>query len=284
MGKINYVVSYPKSGATWFRFLMYHLFHESFHTSKDVENFYPKIGADNEKIAAKLNSGQTFFVKSHYAYSPSIKFYNSIAHVIYLIRNPFNCMKSRLDYYKYSNVKWVDSKIRRQRYLDEFFAESNLTPDKTGDNMHGGWNFHVCSWLGGNRQIPLIVIRYEDLIDNCEEVLLNLCQVLELPCDQESIRRACEYSSFDNLKLIEDREMDTKASGMFFEQNRETAYSKKDNIRFVMKGKSRDFYKQLSLRHKIDGIKAFENGLRLGGYIDILNRLDYLLQLDRETN
>lgn len=279
MNGLNYVVSYPKSGATWFRFLMYTLYHQKLDSSVDVMNFYPEVGVDNENIKQKLYREEEFFVKSHYAYSSELKFNQNISNVVYIIRDPFNCMKSRLDFYRYDNVKWINSKIRRLMYLDEFMDEADSSPDTTNDKMHGGWNFHVKSWL--EQEInKTIVVKYEDLILDCEKVVANVCEKLNLKFSLPEIQLACKLSSFDEIKKLEDYEMDNKILGMFYGHHRENTFSKKENVRFVMKGKERNFFKQLSLNHKIKGIKNFYDGLQLGGYDEIINRLDFLLKVE----
>lgn len=284
MAKINYVVSYPKSGATWFRFLMYTLFHQRLENSVQVKEFYPEVGVDNDLITKKLGEEKNFFVKSHFSYSPDLDYIVSINHIIHLVRDPFNCMKSRLDYYRYNKVKWIDSKVRRLNYLDEFIEEADEPPHVTNDNMHGGWNYHTVSWSKELHNIPILIIRYEDMIENCEKVLKEVCSKLELPFNEKEITNAVQLSAFEQMKKLENQEMEKKQSGMFFGTNRENAFSEKENIRFVMKGKSRNFYSQLSLDQKIKGIEAFQEGLLLGGYDDIVSRLPYLINRKNELS
>lgn len=284
MKNLIYVASYPKSGATWFRFLIYTLFHQQLSNSRQVVDFYPEIKINGKEIQEKLSQDKDFFLKSHFSYSEDLDYLDNIKHVIYIIRDPFNCMKSRLDFYRYDRVKWIDSKVRRLHYLENFFEEANFTPEKTNDKMHGGWNHHVVSWLKEKKPFPITLIKYEDLIHSDFKVLSELNENLQLNFKPDEIRKACTLSSFDNIKKLEDFEMANKIVGMFYGPQKPNAYSKKENIRFVMKGKKRNFYADLSLPQKIQGIQAFEEGLFLGNYKDILAKLNYLQQLKKELS
>ena len=51
--KLYYVVSYPKSGATWFRTLMYSLFNGKATGSREISEFYPELPNEMDLIKKK---------------------------------------------------------------------------------------------------------------------------------------------------------------------------------------------------------------------------------------
>ena len=90
-----YVTTYPKSGSTWFKFLIYALYHGRLHTSDYVNKFYTSVNNFAIDVNFKLSeanyfSPSEFFIKSHNAYSPHIDFHDNIKAVILIARDPFN--------------------------------------------------------------------------------------------------------------------------------------------------------------------------------------------------
>ena len=75
----------------------------------------------------------------------------------------------------------------------------------------GSWASHVCSWVD-QQEIPVLLLRYEDLLIEPIQHFSQLAAFLELPIDDELIKQAVKNTSFEKLKAKE------KAEGGFRER------------------------------------------------------------------
>ena len=69
----------------------------------------------------------------------------------------------------------------------------------------GSWANHVGSWVD-QREIPVLVLRYEDLLRAPEREFQRLAAFLELPADSDLIAAAALNTRFDKLRAKEDEE------------------------------------------------------------------------------
>lgn len=261
--KLYYVVSYPKSGATWFRTLMYSLFNGKATGSREISEFYPELPNEMDLIKKNIEDQREIsFVKSHLSYSPGMDLLDKATGIIYISRHPMNVMMSKLDHYKYEGVEWVHTEEGFNRFCDVFIEEANKAPDGRHDFTHGGWCYHVKSWLKTEHNIPLVHIRYEDLHTKGNEVLRELCTTFEWNKTDEDILKAIEHSSFKNLKAIEKYELENQIQGMFYSPQRKASFESDNNNMFVRKGKKRDAYLEMPtetiLRTKIKMHEAMQ--------------------------
>jgi estrone sulfotransferase len=174
-----FIVSYPKSGNTWLRFLIANLLIQeeeiNFHT---VHNYIPEVGKQ-EKIIETLERPR--IMKSH---APYIREYSK---VIYLIRDG------------------------RDVYVSYYFHKLNQLPSgctfreflKRQDHYPCTWGEHVSSWLFSLSPSNLLLVRYEDLIRDCPKELKRIASYLGLDRTANQLSLASEKSSFDNMRRIE---------------------------------------------------------------------------------
>jgi len=66
----------------------------------------------------------------------------------------------------------------------------------------GSWSEHVSSWIDQD-ELPVVVVRYEDLHDDTEDVLVRVLRHLGWPLDLERVARAVDWSRFDKLQAQE---------------------------------------------------------------------------------
>ena len=263
---LYYVVSYPKSGATWFRLLMYALFNQQIENSNAVQQFYPEYPTQNDLIDKNIEEGNTSFVKSHVAYSANLPYVENASAIIYISRNPFNCMLSKLDHYKYEGVNWVNNEKGKAKFCEEFIKESNQGPDVTPDKLHGGWNHHILSWFDAGLKIPVINIRYEDLTNDAVIVLEDMVEKLKLDFSKEQIKNAVKLCSFEKIRALEEHELTYEVPGMFYSPKRRKNFMANKNLRFVKMGKKRDAMLDLPTEIILKGKMAFYEGMQLAGY------------------
>ena len=69
----------------------------------------------------------------------------------------------------------------------------------------GSWANHVQSWVD-QPQIPVLLLRYEDLLVQPEHHFRRLATFLDLPAEEPLIREAVANTRFDQLRSKEDEE------------------------------------------------------------------------------
>jgi len=69
----------------------------------------------------------------------------------------------------------------------------------------GSWAKHVQSWVD-QQAIPVLLLRYEDLLSEPEAHFSRLASFLDLPTDEALVAQAVANTRFDKLKAKEERE------------------------------------------------------------------------------
>lgn len=181
-----YIVSYPKSGATWMDFLManIHLHMSGSDRSVNFFNvhfFIPDIHSSRDVVQVLPFPGHRI-MKSHSGHNP---YYNN---VIYIIRDPRDVMVS---YYHFL--------LGLGKYQGDL---STLVRSESFGIR--AWCEHVRGWIeDSSAATRFIVIRYEDLKAEPKAVMEKVYEFLGYRLTDEVIAGAIEKSSFENMKALE---------------------------------------------------------------------------------
>ncbi len=259
------VASYPKSGATWFQFLMHGCrFGQIYYSSVEVGEYYYTAKSPKTAYLNRLKRGDLFFQKTHFAYCTKVPFLESAKYYIYLARNPLDVLASKANHFELTAGK---RELSKEDYHQLFKKEIDKANDPPSDqnNFAGGWNFHVTSWIKNPKKVPVYTIKYEDLLEDSLGTMIRLNKDLRLGFTEANITKGCALASFENMSKIEKREMTGEIAGKFFVPKRKQAYVKK-GVRFVNKGAS-NYYSEVLDDNIIQEAKlAFQTSMRLLGY------------------
>lgn len=251
------VSSYPKSGATWFQFLMYNYFHEDLKSSFDVLKFYPPIH-NSQLIEKNLKRGKTFFVKSHLPYSTELPYHNSFKGFIYIYRNPLDVLNSLNNHH----INEGSLRLKFSYFRNKLFEQE---VQKALNAETKSWNTNMTSWFTNNLGDKLFLIKYEDLLKDPLRTLVLLNRKLKLGWNHKFMNRAIRKSSFKNLSDLESYETKNKIRGMFYRKNR--YYTKLFfNSNFINLGKSKSYTDNVPLAIQLRAIEAFQPGLKFTDY------------------
>lgn len=207
-----FLVSYPKSGNTWTRFLLGNIIDQRAPVDfSNVELIVPDIYANSDADLLKIESPRT--LKSHEYFDPRYK------KVIYIVRDPRDVVVS---YYHHA-VKF--GKVSEDYPIAQF-VERFINGDV---DRYGSWHENVASWLytrGGDN--TFMMLRYEDILANTQQELRKVANFLALSRDDEQLDRAIELSSKENMQRLE------KEQSLLWNAMRNTRTDKP----FVRSGKS----------------------------------------------
>jgi len=182
-----FLISYPKSGNTWTRFLVANLAYPD--TPADFSNINtltPDPEALSKRELARLPRPR--ILKSHQYFDPRYK------QVIYVVRDPRDVALSQFHFHRKRKVIGDDYPI--ERFITRFVAGET--------SPYGSWGENVVSWLATRQNRPgFLLLRYEDMLEDAARELAKVAAFLELPPDAGRIQNAVARSSADQMRKME---------------------------------------------------------------------------------
>lgn len=273
-GKIIWLTSYPKSGNTWVRFLLYNLIFGKPETATEVEQLMPDIhfslSKRNDISIDDILCCDSVIVKTHFTLDflktrlPLL--YQETAGFIYVIRHPLDVMISNLDYQNLSlfgQNQDLDLERESKYYVDEFIA--NLGSKRWRDIGFGNLIAHESSWLNSQNEFPHIVVQYETLMSDVEAELKKMADFVGLDVEKSDLSEAVCNSSFSQMKKLEDKAIKEKEKGMFYDETYEISH--KLGLRFINKGRVGQGQERLSSKQIESANKNFESLMKKYGYV-----------------
>ena len=183
-----FLVSYPRSGNTWLRFLVTNLIAPTFATDfVNIESRAPDIYLNSDRALLRLPKPRV--LKSHEYFDPR---YNR---ALYVVRDPRDVVSSYYRWHVRSGS--IPVLYPGTRFLQRFL-------DGALDDPYGSWQTHVGSWLGARQQDPtFLLIRYEDMLSALNVLATRLCVFLELTRSDAEITSAVRCSARPRMQELE---------------------------------------------------------------------------------
>jgi len=186
-----FLVSYPRSGNTWARFLLGNLIsQDEAVTFLNIEHKIPDIYCTRNRELKRIPRPR--LLKSHEVFDARYK------KVIYIVRDPRDVAVS----YYYWNVKrrYLPEGYSIERSVSSFIA-AELEPEC------GSWGEHVACWVAP-RQLTgaMLIVRYEDMLENPEHELGKIAAFLNINPTEGRLARAVSLSSAENMRVLERKE------------------------------------------------------------------------------
>jgi len=226
--KIYWLASYPKSGNTWFRIFLANYLSDSdkpisinkistgsiassrivfdnisaltatdlTHDEVDLlrPDIYREMALEIETVGYhKVHDAYTFNINNKPIFPSDVS-----KGVIYFVRNPLDVA---ISYANHSSIS-----------IDKSINVLNNDKHKLSKNKKGvsnqirqkllSWREHVNSWTK-QTEIPVFVLRYEDMLDDTYTCFKNAINFLELEFNNEKLKQAIKYSNFNELKKQE---------------------------------------------------------------------------------
>jgi Sulfotransferase domain len=189
-----FLVSYPRSGNTWTRFLIGNLVHQDEPiTFKNVESRIPEIYLSPDRVLRRLPRPRV--LKSHECFDPRYK------KIIYVVRDPRDVA---ISYYHYAiKIRWIEPNYPIEEFVPRYIAAEFDIRAKWA----ASWSDHVMSWMCmRNESNGFLLLRYEDMIENAEHELSRVACFLNIQPTAERLARTVQLSSADHMRKLEKRE------------------------------------------------------------------------------
>jgi hypothetical protein len=192
-----FLVSYPRSGNTWTRFLLGNLLYpDAPVTFSNIESRIPEIYFNRDRVLRALPRPRV--LKSHESFQPHYP------HVIYVVRDPRDVA-----------ISFYHHNVKARNIPDDYPMTNFVTRFIAGefDQKFGSWRDNVLSWVSLRGENPnFMMLRYEEMKRDTVGALLHVVSFLEhcsfrkIDSSPEALQRAVEFSSPERMRILEKEE------------------------------------------------------------------------------
>jgi hypothetical protein len=252
--QIHWLASYPKSGNTWVRFLLYHYFYGELTETLQLGRRIPDVHAGELPRAA--SNTRTLLVKCHWTLTPTMPCLDRTAGAVYIVRHPKDVVLSLLAFYRLRDPEAV--------WTDEEFVRSfirGLGDPSSKQKGFGTWAEHVTSWTGPQR-FTVLLVRYEDLKSNAALQLRRIVEFLGESADDARLKAAADACTFQRMRSLEAREKLAGKQGMFDGGKAELTRG----LMFMNKGRSNQTLARIGPTLDREFDERFRAPMKLMGY------------------
>jgi len=186
-----FLVSYPRSGNTWLRFLIAHLIHKAPLDFRELEFFVADIYQNSDRELLALP--QPRILKSHELLDERYR------KVVYIARDPRDVAVS----FYYWRLRQETAVQAANRMTLEEYLRTFIQGEYAFSRFN--WAEHVCSWLPegivpGSR---VLAVQYEQMKKDPAGVLRSVASHIGVIHDQGGVEHAVRLSSFANVQAAE---------------------------------------------------------------------------------
>ena len=185
----TFIVSYPRSGNTWTRFLIANLVHpDEPATFANIERLVPDSEAQSSRYFKSLPRPR--LIKSHQYFDPRYK------KVIYIVRDPRDVALSYYDFQR--KYRQIEDGYPLSQYVDDFVGGRLSSVD------WGTWGENVGSWVSARQNhAGFLLLRYEDMVADTERELAKIARFMSIAPDHDALAKAINLSSADRMRSLE---------------------------------------------------------------------------------
>src|ERR1700691_1065530 len=164
-----FVVSYPRSGNTWTRFLIANLMYPRENVSfANIERLIPDTSSQSNR--ALKRTPRPRIIKTHEYFD------HRYPKTIYIVRDPRDVALSYYDFQR--KYRQIEDDYPLDRYVDDFVSGRLISAD------WGTWAENVASWVyTRSHGKDFLLLHYEDMIKDTASELLRIAVFLGMEAD-----------------------------------------------------------------------------------------------------
>jgi hypothetical protein len=188
----TFLVSYPRSGNTWTRFLIANLVHPTVDISfANIERLIPDTSSQSSW--ALRRTPRPRIIKTHEYFDHRCR------RIVYIVRDPRDVALSYYDFQR--KYRHIEDRYPLESYVNDFVT------GKLNSIDWGTWGENVASWFytrGKTRDF--LLLRYEDMMEDPFRELARTATFLGIDPDPARLEQAVARSSADRMREMEKRE------------------------------------------------------------------------------
>ena len=185
----TFLVSYPRSGNTWTRFLIANLMYSQAQVSfLNIEKLVPDTSSQSNRALKRTPSPR--LIKTHQYFD------HRYPRTIYIVRDPRDVA---LSYYHFQRkYRQITDQYPLENYVEDFVH------GRIGSRDWGTWAENVASWISTRAgQDNFLLLRYEDLIAETVQELGRVAAFLCVKVTQERLQEIVRLCSADRMRQLE---------------------------------------------------------------------------------
>jgi len=188
-----YIVSYPRSGSAWARFLLSNILYPNGIVNWDsIDKHIPDIHQGSKWKRYNIVDPQ--IIKNHHKFRPDYL----DGKVIYLYRDGRDVAAS---YWRKLRFTPENGAVLRQEFT-QFLSSFIL--GKVENGLFGSWRSHILFWLFEKHGINFIPIKYEDMVKNPMVEAKKIVKFLEWEIESAVLERAVTKSTYKEIQELPD--------------------------------------------------------------------------------
>jgi len=186
-----FLVSYPKSGNTWTRFLIANLVYpEKNPDFSNINDLLPDVEGMSKRDLARAPRPRV--LKSHQYFDPRYP------KVLYVVRDPRDVVLSEYHF-----------DIKRRAIAEDFPLQQFVSRFVRGELNHpyGTWGENVATWFYTRGTDPrFLLVRYESLQSQAMEEMGRIAHFMGISPDPERLAFAIKQSAADRMRELEKKQ------------------------------------------------------------------------------
>ena len=188
----TFVVSYPRSGNTWTRFLIANLVYPHRDvTFANIEQLIPDTSSQSNRALKRTPSPR--IIKTHQYFD------HRYPKVIYIVRDPRDVVLSYYDFQR--KYRQIEDGYPLEQYVDEFVH------GRINSRDWGTWGENVASWMATRSgSDKFLLLRYEDMVSNPASELSRVANFLGATAGDDRLQQVVERCSAARMRELEQRQ------------------------------------------------------------------------------
>ena len=187
----TYIVSYPRSGSAWPRFLLSNILYPDVHIGWDlIDKYIPDIHQKTKW--RKHNVVDPQIIKNHHKFRPDYL----DGKVIYFYRDGRDVAVSYWRKLRYAPENDIVLKQPVTKFLDAFILGT------VEDGLFGSWRDHITFWLFEKQGIDILPIKYEDMVKNPMAEARKIVEFLEWEVRLSVLEKAVAKSTYKETQKL----------------------------------------------------------------------------------
>ena len=215
----TFIVSYPRSGNTWTRFLLANLVYSDRTVDfTNIEKLIPDTTSQSNRTLKQTPNPR--IIKTHEYFD------HRYPKTIYVVRDPRDVALSYYEFHrKYGHI---EDSLSLDGFVDRFVSGCLISAP------WGTWGENVASWVYARGQSPwFLLLRYEEMRKNMMAELARLAAFMGIEPEPARLQKAIDLSSAERMRKLEKLQDDEWHKTLGYVVRRAHTKSKRKDIPFV---------------------------------------------------